>query len=828
MKSLRLPCAVLLLAAGTLAAFRSAPPEEGDVLTRIAQQIAAYYAATQPEKAYLHLDKPVYGTGETIWFSAYVVDAQRHQPDSLSQVLHVELLSPQRQVVARRTLALRGGFSHGDVALADTLPAGTYLLRAYTNWMRNAGSNFLYSRRLHVWPASPIGALDDKGGPSGATPAPTAPPVTAAKPDVQFLPEGGALVETLPAVVACKATDVSGRGLDVSGDILDDRDQVVASFRTTHLGMGRFTLLPAPGQRYHARVQLPGGRLADYPLPAAQRTGYTLHVVEAEKFFVAEVRYHGAAGAPAPDPVQLLAEVRGFLVRPAAQPITDTAPVYWRILKDKLPAGILHATLFDALGTPQAERLAFVAPGAAGLRVALMPDQAQYGPHRPVRLAVRVTDAAGQPVAAWLSVAVTEAGVTSLDPDAETIASNLLLTSDLAGYVENPGYYFRQPSATTALALDNLLLTQGWRRFVWKDVRAGQLPTPTFQPEQSIELHGQVVSERSYRPVPNSQLLASVGPPAPQFFSGSTGADGRFQFLGFSPTDTTTLTLQAKRKTGDTNLLIRPDQGPPTAGPPLPNLPPVAPAPVADYLARSRQQREAELELNPSERLRNIRLGGVIVTARRASVRPDDPRRLFGTVNATVIDFAKDPLFQTGMPVLQMLEGRVPGLSISLNPLSATIRQSGAPVFVLDGIQSTIEQIAYIQSADVEAVEVFRGTEGMAFGGSGGAIAIYTRQGDANYQGPRRAVANVLKIRVPGFYRARQFFTPRYGLAPTTSPDPRRLTLYWNPTVQTDAKGEAQLRFFTSDGGSFQVRAEGITPAGQLVQGEGTLLVQGR
>jgi hypothetical protein len=825
----RLPCVVLLLAGGLLVAFRPAPPDEGDMLVRIMQRLGAYYASTQPEKAYLHLDKAVYGTGETIWFSAYVVDAQRHQPDSLSRVLHVELLSPQRQVLARRTLALRGGFSHGDVALPDTLPVGTYLLRAYTNWMRNAGPDFFYSRRLQVWPASPLGALDDKGGPSGEALAPTAPPVAAARPDVQFLPEGGALVETLPAVVACKATDVSGQGIDVSGDVLDARDQVVATFSTGHLGMGRFTLVPAAGQRYHARVKLPGNQLGNYPLPAAQHTGYTLHLVELGNLYVAEVRYHGAAGAAAPSPVQLLAEVRGFLVRPVAQPISEGAPAYWRLPKDKLPAGILHATLFDALGTPQAERLAFVLPSfAASLRVALVPDQTSYGPRSPVQLAVRVTDAAGQPVPARLSVAITEAGAAALDPDAETIASNLLLTSDLAGYVESPGYYFRQPSAATALALDNLLLTQGWRRFVWKDVLAGPLPAIAFHPEQSIELHGQVVSERN-RPVTNSQLVASVGQPVPQFFSGSTGADGRFQFAGLSPTDTTTLTLQAKRRAGEASVLIRPDQGPPAPGPPLSSLPTVPPAPVADYLGRSRQQRQAELELHPDERLRNIRLGMVTVTAQRATVRPDDPRRLFGTANATIIDFAKDPLYQTGMPVMQMLEGRVPGLSISSNPLKVSIRNGSTPVFVLDGVESSIEQVAYLQSASVEAVEVFKGTEGAMFGKSGGVIAIYTKQGDAGYKGTRRSVANVLQVRVPCYYRARQFFAPRYDLAPTALPDPRRTTLYWNPTVQTNAKGEAQLRFFTADGGGrFQVTAEGITPAGQLVQGGGTLAVQGR
>ena len=65
-----------------------------------------------------------------------------------------------------------------------------------------------------------------------------------------------------------------------------------------------------------------------------------------------------------------------------------------------------------------------------------------------MRLALRLTDAAGQPVAAArLSLSVAETSLMALDPDAETVASRLLLTADLAGYVESPGYYFRAPAA---------------------------------------------------------------------------------------------------------------------------------------------------------------------------------------------------------------------------------------------------------------------------------------------------------------------------------------------------------------------------------------------
>ena len=182
--------------------------------------------------------------------------------------------------------------------------------------------------------------------------------------------------------------------------------------------------------------------------------------------------------------MQLFTQVRGAAAYPGPRALVGDVPAAWRMPKKSYPAGIVHFTLFDAAGTPRAERLAFVTSEAGGLRVSITPDQPSYGPHAPVQLTVRVADAAGQPVAATLSLGVNDAALGALDSNAETIASSLLLTSDLTGFVESPGYYFRAPSAATAQHLDDLLLTQGWRRFVWKTVLAGQAAATRFSPEQ--------------------------------------------------------------------------------------------------------------------------------------------------------------------------------------------------------------------------------------------------------------------------------------------------------------------------------------------------------
>jgi hypothetical protein len=821
--------AVWGLAIGALTAFRAGTAAE-ELVTRLVQGVGTFYATARLEKVYLHLDKPVYATGETLWFKAYLVDGMQHRPDSASKVLYVELLSPQRRVVARRTLRLQGGLAHGDLLLPDTVRAGTYLLRAYTAWMRNAGAEFIYQRRLTVWPAATVPApasastSSRKSGAAGGKPG---------KADVRFFPEGGNLVDGLESIVAFKALDAAGRGSDVQGQVLDGQNQVVSTFKSRHLGMGTFRLTPVAGQRYRAVVTLPGAAATEFALPAVQPSGYVLRVTDAGDYFNVAARYHAAPGAPASTTVLLLSEVRGFLLASGQRPISGDEPYTARVPKAKMPAGIVHFTLFDEQGTPQAERLAF-APGSAKLtRVTITPDQLSYAPHAPVRLHVQVTDGAGQPQTAQLSLSVADASLAGLTTDHETIVSNLLLTSDLAGYVEDAAYYFRDQSVETRQALDELLLTQGWRRFVWKEVLAG---TPLVQPypkEQALALGGQVVG-MGRNPISNSQLTFMQTRPRQQVLTATSDALGRFRFSGFDGRDTAVVTLQARRRAGGANVFIQPDLGPATTGTLLPPLPALPPLTVDEYARRSRQQQQAD-RIRRGDTINTIVLKNVTIAGRRQVVPDNDPRRPFpGAAASTVVNFAEMPAAQSGMSILQLLQGRVAGLVVSgtVPDASVQIRGQGEPLLLLDGQPVSMDFISSIPSNQVETVEVFKGADASIFGGQGGGgvLAIYTRRGNPNYHGPQTDAPGIATLRLPGYYRAREFYVPRYDTPPVKKvPDPRRSTLYWAPTVRTDAAGHAELTLFTGDeGGTFEVVAEGITPAGQPSRGTSSVVVKSR
>ena len=805
----------------TLAAFR-VPPEESP-FRRIVKSLLGFYATTLPEKAYLHLNRPYYASGETVWFKACLAEADSHRPDTLSKILYVELISPQRRIVARRTLHLLAGVAPGDLALPDTLAAGTYQLRAYTNWMRNAGPDFFFSR--------PLAVLDAQGKlPAG--PAPTA------KTDLQFFPEGGSLIDELESEVGFRAVDGLGHGVAVQGVVLDAQGREVARFQSRHLGMGTFRLAPAAGQRYRAVVAGPGGARIEYPLPASQPTGYALRVSETATDFLVTIRRHPAPGAAPVGPAMLLAQVRGQVSFAVAVPGAGTTPVAVRLAKAKFQPGLAHLTLFDEQGTAECERLVFV-PNPPGVRLTLTPNKTTYAPREAVQLRLSATDAAGQPVAGQFSVAVAAGAAPA---DGPTIATHLLLSSDLAGPVEAPGYYFREPQTPEIRqALNDLLLTQGWRRFVWKELLASPLAGPDFLPEQALTVSGQVMTTARQPAVRTVAYLQSNPTRQAEM---QTNASGRFQFRGLDGLDTTQVMVRAQPLKGERELLIR-VLAPPPVGSLLPDalfLSPAGPPALAAYVRASQQQHAAEKSLAHSTiMLGNVKVRGIRTKADDGIARP------YSLGNAKVLQVGELAKNGNNQTVAGYLQGRLAGVMVSgghvniRNIASLQDQSTGGftlkdALYLIDGNIVTASEFAEFPISDTQSIDVLTQNAAGMFGtqGAGGVVAIHSRKTGLVYAtNPKDVFAaartGVLSMQVPGYYRAREFYAPRYetAAASTAPSDPRFTTLYWAPMVQTDATGQAQLSFYTSDAvGRFSITGEGLSTRGLPLSGSAELVVQ--
>ncbi|WP_460503561.1 MG2 domain-containing protein, partial [Hymenobacter agri] len=476
--SLSLPiCRPGLLLALWLGLLSTAAAQAPDSLDRLGRQLRRHEQRDPHEKLFLHLDRPLYLSGETMWFSVYAADGTTARPLPLSSVAYVEVLDTKHQPVLQGKVALHDATGQGSFVLPASLPAGRYTVRAYTSWMRNFDPATYFHTTVTVvntFTASGTAAKDS------------------ATTDVQFFPEGGNLVRGLRSRVAFKVTDRTGRGMAATGKVLNQRGTVVATFQTLHRGMGAFDFTPAAGSDvYTAVVTLPNGQPLTRPLPQAFELGYVLHLDPTDP---AHLRLTVAASPARTETVYLLGHSRQQVALATRLNLVNGQGAL-TVDAGSLLDGVSHFTLFTGAQQPVCERLYFRPPTRA-LAVAARPDKPQYGPRAKVQLQVSAADQQ-TPLPANLSMAVYRLDSLNTTP-LPGIDRVLWLTSELTGPVEDPDYYFTATNAAALEATDHLLLTQGWSRFRWEEVLAAK--PLAFRPEP----HGLVA---------RAQLLQANGQP---------------------------------------------------------------------------------------------------------------------------------------------------------------------------------------------------------------------------------------------------------------------------------------------------------------------------
>ena len=446
------------------------------------------------EKVYLHFDNTGYYLGETMWFAAYVVTAPQLRPTQMSKVLYVELLTPEGRIVETKKLKIEGGRCHGEFALTSPLlVAGFYEVRAYTRVMLNWEGSY-YTRVL------PVFDRPEEPGQYGMkiTRYPRSqrvPEERAAAPDykslnLSFYPEGGELVEGLPGRVAFKAIDDEGRSVAVSGTVYDSDERPVATLETLHCGMGSFTLTPGD-EPCRAEISY-NGKTYRYTLPEAKAAGYTLRVDNSDRdsLHIKIRRSRDIQGGW----VGLTVSCRGIAHAFEVADLRGQEEAGLHLSKADFPAGVQQITLFTPEGEVLGERLAYHQRDDHQLHITVDGQKSSYRPYEKITLPLHVTDAEGRPVSTTLSVSVRDAGTEIPTHYTSTLSANLLLESDVKGYIEDIGYYFESDDAEHRAALDLLLLVQGWRRYEWRQ-QAGVEPfEPVHRVEEGIMVQGQVLS----------------------------------------------------------------------------------------------------------------------------------------------------------------------------------------------------------------------------------------------------------------------------------------------------------------------------------------------
>lgn len=812
----------------------------------IAEKYLEYKQKPVAEKIYIHFDKSIYHYSDDIWFKVYMLDGLTNLPTELSNVVYVELIDVSNNIVMTSIVKIEDGSGKGDFKLSKENVGGSYKVRAYTNNMRNWGNEYFFQKNILVI----NGNADDNEqqliaeSQSQKENFNDTSSLESNKPFfLDFFPEGGDMIEGITNQVGFKAVGLAGRGVDVKGDVIDENGDVVSSFESFKFGMGSFFFRPQPEKKYKA-IAYASDQKWTFDFPVAKSRGFVMRIdyLRGNKMNIL-LKSNNQEGLKE---CSLIAQIHGELIveMDGIKSINDEAVVV--IPTEELRSGILQVTLFDKSMQPQCERIVLINNTDSLREVSLATDKLEYGVRDSVNLTIDMNELIGSSMLLNSSLSVTNFEIVqSENKHADNIVNNLLLTSDLKGHIENPGYYFDQSidEFERRRALNNVMITHGWRRFAWDEVLLQENAQHEFRVEQGFNISGQVVtSDNKETPVTSgyaSLNLTSVN--GMVFDEVQADENGRFLFEGLDIPDSASVVLTAginkiKSKNSEETkrqkkVRILLDEG----SKPDHQLQKATKIFKVPFNEKDTNYYNTLDKISAAyDEQQTILLEGVTIEDR--IYHENDPfldaTKIYGKPTRRVV-LDSIPGSQSAMDIGQILRGRVPGLTVLGQPPEQQIVMRGmssfsnnAPLFLYNGIPVDADFIFDVIPSDIAYIDVLTGAKAAAYGsrGSNGVIALYTRQGKKGHKINDEVYLDrgVLNYTYYGYSTAREFYSPQYDEKPEFVKPDYRTTLYWNPNLEFDEAGKTQIKFYTNDSknSKFRVELEGVKNNGQPVRVE--------
>ncbi|HEY2649999.1 MAG TPA: hypothetical protein VGI38_12440 [Puia sp.] len=750
------------------------------------QQFVQYQSGTLQEKVFVHTDKTFYLAGETVWFKIYAVDASFHKPVTTSSVSYVEILSKDLKPVAQAKVALSNGNGAGSVILPGFLATGNYILRAYTNWMKNFSADFYYEHTLHIVNTLKLSPVV---------------PASRLSSGIRFFPEGGNEMSGFNGKIAFKAADGDGHGLECSGVILNQNNDTITRFQTSHNGMGSFQLKPEKNSSYYAFVKL-NDSLIKQKLPDAIDHGVVMNVSEEETGKL-KVDVHASAEFNNTS-IYIFTQTRQ-VIKNIQTGLIKEGEISFFINKADLGDGVSSITIFNQSRQPVCERLVFKRP-VDRLTIQAKTDQLVYNSRKPIHVDLSTYHNNNLPLAGNFSMSVFMIDSLQHIPE-QSVVTYLYLNSDLKGRIESPEYYFANSDQATDEALDNLLLTQGWRRFKWTDVTDSKKPGFEFLPEiEGPVVNGKIINKLTGAPVAFSGAFLSIPGDDYAFSSATSDAQGLIRF-GF-------------RDIYKNNAIV------------------VQPALQKDSLNR------IDIINSYSDKFSSFTLRPMILSKSQESLLVNrsisnqventyaiERKRQYIKTNPDTTSFYGKPdkqynlddftRFQTMEEVMREYiedvrvrkEGDKYNFKVR-NRLFNTYFEED-PLILLDGIPvSDASKIIALDPFKIKRIELVLYNYYTGSSVFSGIVNVKSFSGE---MGATQIDPNSLVIEYDGLQQQREFYSPLYGSKEAEEshlPDFRNV-LYWAPQITTGSDGKSQLSFYSSDlKGKFAVVVQGMTADG--------------
>lgn len=743
--------------------FFSAASFSQEVTTQqVGQKFTAFNNAHPLEKLFVHTDKNFYLVGEIVWFKLY-----DDKQDQISKLAYVDLLDAGNRSVLAAKISLKEYENNGSLLLPLSLNSGNYILRAYTNWMKNTAEMSFFEKSITV--------VNPFKNPDTSTRNYTA------GYDVNFFPEGGNLVKGIQSRIGFKANDRYGKGVDCKGYIVNDKNEQVATFQSFRFGMGNFMLTPSE-KNYKAIINFPDGSSTTKALPAVNDNGYVMTVSNSGENISVEVKtsYTG------PQNIYLYVQNQQAL-RFSENRVGSDGIVLFTIPREKLGKGVIQFTAFNANNLPVCERLYFIKPERQAV-ISASTNSPEYGTRKKVQVSISAKDKGGNPVAANMSISVFPAD-SMQNTNVADVESYFGLTSDIRGFVESPAFYFSD-DVQSEQAADNLMLTQGWRRFNWNAILGKTNSPVVYLPEYAGHfITVQLTDTRNNQPATGKEVYFSVPGKPFEFFTAISDQNGfaHFNLKELYGLKKIIVQVNSPDKSAYRIDLLSPFFAPVTTAH-TPFYLPDAPSLLEQYSINMQVQNIYNADSMRMFYAHDPKDSLPFYGKTPYGYNLDDYTR-FTTMEEVLREYVREinVVARNGSHYLRILdESRQ-----EYNEDGLLVLWDGVPlqdphnIFKFDPQKAKRLEVIPRRYAAGEAL--FKG------------VASFT-----TYNGDLSGFpidANMLATDYEGLQLQREFYSPSYETAEQASsrmPDFRN-TLFWSPNVITNSKGETKLGFYTSD-----------------------------
>lgn len=718
-----------------------------------AQDLEVIRAALPQDQPYMLFSKEIYETGEDMWFKAWLFDRSLLTLSNRSQTLFLRIYDSADSLVWNEKYPISGGRAEGHVFIGEHWKNGEYRVEGYTQ------SSFYADSTEAVFPQK-IWVVDriEKQEPQDTR--------TGLQKDnirLGLYPEGGYLVQGIKNYVAFKATDNQGMPVPLSGWLCENRARKL-NIESSHDGMGLLSFVPHEGVRY--TVQLTNGQ--EFPLPSSLRSGMVMHLEHTDRNNVVFSARQPRGSMPRR--ISLFVQMRGVPCYHASGILRDSLVI--DLPTTEFPGqGIAEATLYDEQQRPVAERLFYVLPDKQ-LTITARPSKEVYIRRDKGEVRIHVTDSEGKPVQAEICMSIFDKAY--MKPSyRETMLSYNFLSTQIRGNIHHPAYYFDHKNPDRLHALDLLLLTQGWRRYIWQESRKAYHGKP-FLCDSIIGM--EIVGSRKMK-----RNTTNGGEQVIQVF----GPSGDSQFLWTDSVGNFSVPVSVMNTLRGGYVYIRPLLGKEFK----PHLTLSDGTVLIDSIRKSKKSYLSYFDNVEKEKgdvkpimtpAGTVLLNEVLVTRKRKMPFRD---KFMGRL---------DSLAQFNLNTAWVCPdgSQEPGTVGHLNDYweGYTHHPAGSP-----GANYGGKRLKPEIGKRYELIKYLPGEDGEWY------IADIT---SILYQGQLYTDEELLRMnnitRVKGYYGQREFYMPDPVEMLSPLPDARN-TLLWSPSVQTDKNGDATVPFWTSD-----------------------------